>query len=550
MSVTICRHIEAGFGCTSLDERLGFERLLGDLSARFANFDGGVDAVIDEIEHAQQQLLEQLGFDRCTFGEFTDGDGAFVVLCSASVAGVAPMARGRFPAELEWLIGELRAGRNVVQTPLPECLPPQALAEAAYCRRTGIRTHVSLPLAVGGRVAAALGFGAFRVTRALPPDLIGRIRLVGEIFAQALARARTTARLAAALAEIRQLQDRLEAENRYLRESVPCGGGPAQLRSRSPRFQALLEELALVAPTGSTVLLTGETGTGKEVLAAAIHEQSGRQERAMVKVNCAALPATLIEAELFGREKGAYTGALARQVGRFELAHGSTIFLDEVAELPLELQAKLLRVLESRSFERLGGTQTIRVDVRVIAATNRDLQRAVAEGRFREDLYYRLAVFPIDVPPLRERTEDIPLLVWRFVREFGSAMGKPIRHIGDADMAALVAYAWPGNVRELRNVLERAMILTRDGTLRIAVGRGNTCPRPLPAAAEVATRTDGHAADAGPGTLAAVERDHIRRTLEACGWRVRGVGGAAAALAMKPTTLESRMKKLGIDKPR
>jgi transcriptional regulator with GAF, ATPase, and Fis domain len=243
----------------------------------------------------------------------------------------------------------------------------------------------------------------------------------------------------------------------------------------------------------------------------------------------------LIEAELFGREKGAYTGALARQAGRFEIADGSTIFLDEVGDLPLELQPKLLRVLQEGEFERVGGTRTIKVDVRVIAATNRDLAGAVGDGRFREDLFYRLNVFPIEIPPLRERREDIALLAWDFVREFGKSMGKPIERIADESMAAMQEYRWPGNIRELRNVLERAMILARDSTLRVTLSRATI---ELPSGnTRLATLEDS-------------ERAHIRKALERSGWRIRGPEGAAARLNIKPTTLEFRMKKLGLVRPR
>ena len=280
------------------------------------------------------------------------------------------------------------------------------------------------------------------------------------------------------------------------------------------------------------MLLLGETGTGKEVLAQAIHEASARNNRPMVTVNCAALPATLIESELFGREKGAFTGALARQAGRFEIADGSTIFLDEVGELPLELQPKLLRVLQEGEFERVGSTKTIKVDARVIAATNRPLAQAVAEGKFRQDLYYRLDVFPIEVPPLRDRREDIPFLSWIFVKEFSNSMGKPIEEIAETSMAALIDYPWPGNIRELRNVIERAMILSRGPMLQIKLG--HTTARPQ------------IAKNAPVAPLEGVERSHILQTLERCGWRIRGLNGAAEQLDIKPTTLESRMKKLSI----
>ncbi len=515
----------------SLAERLAFERLLGDLSALFADLPA--DRVIDEIARALGRLVDFLGFDRCTFGEFVNEDGAFEVLCSVARSGIETTPRGR-GLSLPWYLRELQAGRIVVLADIPADFPAEAAAEIEYCRRIGLRSNLGIPLRVAGRVIGAIAFTAFHRTRAWPEDLIVRLKIVGEVFAQALVRSRRESELAAALAEITRLKERLEAENTYLRQAARIRSLPA-LASRSPRFNQVLEEIAQVAPTGSTVLLLGETGTGKELLADAIHDLSGCRDRPMVKVNCAALPATLIEAELFGREKGAYTGALARQMGRFELADGSTLFLDEVGELPLELQTKLLRVLQDGSFERVGSTRTIKVKVRLISATNRDLARAVAEGAFREDLYYRLNVFPVAVPPLRERREDIPLLAWEFVTELSESMGKPIDHIAESSMAALLAYPWPGNVRELRNVIERAMILTRGSKLSVAL---DPAPNPtldtaLPPAA----------------SLEASERAHILRVLEQTAWRIRGSGGAAERLAVKPTTLESRLKRLGLRRP-
>jgi formate hydrogenlyase transcriptional activator len=350
------------------------------------------------------------------------------------------------------------------------------------------------------------------------------------VFAHAIARKREHEKLLAAMAEIRLLKDRLERENSYLKQAAQVRP-PQRLNSRSPRFLSVVEEIKQVALTSSTVLLLGETGSGKEVLAHAIHDLSAQKDRAMIKVNCAALPASLIESELFGREKGAFTGALARQPGRFEIADGSTIFLDEVGELPLELQPKLLRVLQEGEFERLGGSKTIKVDARVIAATNRPLEQAVREGRFRQDLFYRLDVFPIEVPPLRERREDIPLLSWTFVKEFGNSMGKRIEEIAEDSMSALQDYHWPGNVRELRNVIERAMILSQGPKLYIKLGR--TVLRPV-------------AVNAMAGSLDEAEVTIIRQAVEQCNWRIRGANGAAALLNMKPTTLESRIKKLGL----
>ena len=510
----------------SLAERLAFERLLGELSAFFANLPP--ERVIAEIERALARLLDFLGFDRSSFGEFRDEKSPITVLCSVARQGFEPFPLGEVPP-LHWYFGMLRTGQLLVLPDLPTDLPPEAGAEAEFCRQSGLRSHLSIPLRVGGRVTCAIALDAFHRARAWPEDLIVRLKIVGEVFAQALARSRRESELAAALAEITCLKERLEAENSYLRQSG-CARPVQAPASRSPRFNRVLDEITQVAPTPATVLLFGETGTGKEVLADAIHALSERRERALIKVNCAALPNSLIEAELFGREKGAYTGALARQPGRFELADGGTLFLDEVGELPLELQVKLLRVLEDGGFERVGSTRTLRVDVRLIAATNRNLMRAVQEGRFREDLFYRLNIFPISLPPLRERREDIPGLVWEFVRQFSESMGKPIDHITEDSMQALIDHHWPGNVRELRNLIERAMILARGPTLHVALDRAPT----------LITRP------AATDTLADTERAHILKTLEQTRWRIRGAGGAAERLGLKPTTLESRMKRLGL----
>ena len=287
-----------------------------------------------------------------------------------------------------------------------------------------------------------------------------------------------------------------------------------------------------VAPTDSTVLLLGETGTGKELFASLIHDASLRHTRPMICVNCAAIPATLIESELFGRERGAFTDAITRQVGRFELADRATIFLDEIGDLPADVQVKLLRVLEERQIERLGNPRGINVNVRVIAATHRTLEDRVAEGSFRSDLFYRLNVFPIHVPALRDRLEDIPELVWHFVREFGETFGKKIEHIAPATMAALMRHHWPGNIRELRNVVERAMVVANGPELTIAAPR------------VVSTSVSRSA------KLADVQKAHIRGVLESVGWRIRGVGGAADRLGLRPTTLETRMAKLGLFRPR
>ena len=310
-----------------------------------------------------------------------------------------------------------------------------------------------------------------------------------------------------------------------------------EIIGESPALRSVLFQAEQVAPTDAAVLLLGETGTGKELVAKAIHARSHRRHRPLVKVNCAALPSTLIESELFGHEKGAFTGAISRKLGRFELADQGTLFLDEVGELPLALQAKLLRVLQEGEFERLGSSATHKVDVRVIAASNRDLARAAREASFRPDLYYRLGVFPIQMPPLRARKTDIPLLVWHILGHLCASLGKKIEDVPPLTMKRLVSYDWPGNVRELRNVLERAVILSPGATLLLEEVT-DTRSALVPAVA----------ATSGPWTLADVEREHILRVLETCGWRVRGAGNAAQQLALNASTLYSRMKKLGIQR--
>lgn len=310
-----------------------------------------------------------------------------------------------------------------------------------------------------------------------------------------------------------------------VKRSRPIVGDSRAVRA----VQAAVEQ---VARTDATVLLLGETGTGKELFASQIHELSARRGRPMVRVNCAAIPSTLIESELFGRERGAFTDAIARQAGRFELADRSTIFLDEIGDLPSEVQVKLLRVLEDRQIERLGSPRPISVDVRIIAATHRNLEARVAEGTFRDDLFYRLNVFPITVPPLRERAEDIPLLVRHFIEEFSEVFGKRIAVASPANISALQRYSWPGNIRELRNSIERAMVVATGPELAI----------PVPAAPRIEASRSLKLVD--------VQKAHIHSVLEAAGWRIRGVGGAAERLGLRPTTLETRMARLGLVRPR
>jgi PAS domain S-box-containing protein len=337
-----------------------------------------------------------------------------------------------------------------------------------------------------------------------------------------------------ALRDVQQLTDQLRAENTYLQEEITSSQGFDEIVGESDVLRSVLAQVDHVAATDASVLLLGETGTGKELLARAIHNRSSRHERSLVKVNLAALPSSLIESELFGHIKGAFTGAVRDKTGRFQLADGGTLFLDEIGELNLELQTKLLRVLQEGEFERIGSPETLRVDVRIVAATNRDLRHAMEQNMFRPDLYYRLAVFPIEVPPLRLRRDDIPLLTWHFVGKKQTRLGKPIKNIPTKVMQALIEYDWPGNIRELENVIERAMILSPGTTLSLPEPLKQLPHAPRPVAS--ANRTE-------------IDRNRILKALEASRWKVKGAGNAAERLGLNPSTLRYRMKVLGIQRP-
>jgi len=508
------------------DTRLRFVMLLAELSSRFINLP---PAEVDrEIEDALRGVCELLGINLAVLWQWSAAEPAVIrpthVYSQDGVRMSEELRQEQFP----WVRQQMLTGRTVAIA-LLDALPPEAAADRENALRLGIKSNLTLPLSVGGEPpVGALGFNTLGAERDWPDALVKRLQLVAEVFTNALARKRADQALQQSFAEIERLKDRLQAESDYLKAEIKVVHAHGEVTGQSAVIRKVLRQVEQVALTDSSVLIRGETGTGKELLAQAIHRLSPRGRHVMVKVNCAALPSGLVESELFGREKGAFTGALTRQVGRFEVADGSTLFLDEVGELPLDVQVKLLRVLQDGEFERLGSPRTIKVNVRVIAATNRDLTDEVRKGRFREDLFYRLNVFPIRMPPLRERTEDIPLLVWTFLEDLSSRMGKKITQVPRTTMDALQRHPWPGNVRELRNAIEHGAIITTGNTLKVPM-----------------------LDDAGPGrapsqTLAEAEREHILRVLESTGWRIKGPKGAAVALGLNPATLYSRMKKLGI----
>jgi formate hydrogenlyase transcriptional activator len=393
----------------------------------------------------------------------------------------------------------------------------------------GAHSGCFLPLSTARRRLGALVF-ACKQSSAYDTADVGFLQLVASQVAVAVENA-------LAFQEIEALKDKLSQEKAYLEEEVRTEHNFGEIVGESTALSRVLKEVETVAPTGSTVLIRGETGTGKELIARALHDLSPRRDRTFVKLNCAAIPMGLLESELFGHEKGAFTGAISQKVGRFELAHQGTLFLDEVGDIPPELQPKLLRVLQEQEFERLGSTETINVDVRLVAATNRDLSAMVAEGRFRSDLYYRLNVFPIVLPPLRERSDDIPRLVRHFTQRFARRMGRRIETIPSAILEALVRHPWPGNIRELQNVIERAVILSPGPVLQVPLGDLQ------PAATSAPAQTSE------TGTLADAEREHILSVLGETGWVLGGSKGAAARLGMKRSTLHWKMKKLGISRP-
>jgi len=514
----------------SASEYLEFHRLVGDIAARFGAVQpGGIDSAIRD---SLRQVGESLHLDRATLWRRSPGEPEATAthVWTKNPADTKP---GSLPlSSAPYLFSRLKLGQACWFARVGDLPDP---IDRETFRNGDVQSAAVFPIAYNGQTEGDLQGLAFVSTtspRDWAPAIIERLRLVAGVVSQTFARMRSHAALQTALDEVKLLRDRANAENVELRREMRGLRSPGVVVADSAVMKRIMAQIEQVAPTPATVLLLGETGTGKEVMAQAIHNLSPRHQRQMVRVSCAAIPTALIESELFGRERGAYTGALSRQIGRFEAANQSTLFLDEIGELPMEVQVKLLRVLQERVIERLGSTQSIKVDVRIIAATNRNLEEAVASKAFREDLFYRLNVFPVAVPPLRERAEDIPGLVWSFVDEFSKTFGKNIESISRDSMRDLQRYAWPGNVRELRNVIERAVIISTGPQLVVAA------PRPQARTASTAM------------TLTDLEIEHIRSVLESTNWRVRGLGGAAERLGLKPTTLESRMARLGIVRKR
>jgi len=534
---------------TSAMSEIELQRVVGELRALTENLQSAVESRTSELRASEERqrvllavnnaivtcldrdslfsstvaaLRSAIPFDRAALVLHDPVKDVFKVL---GVAGPVP-SPSVIPLGTEWPRQQSRAGwvldhcEPLLTADLRDSPP---FAEHSALLKDGLRSAISVPMTIKGKIIGTLNVGS-RVPGGYGPEEASLLASIAEQVALALENL-------LAYEEIAALKARLEEENVYLQEEVRTEAAFGDVVGQSPAVLGVLATVRKVAKTDSTVLVTGETGTGKELIVRAIHDLSRRKDKLLVKVNCAALPAGVIESELFGHERGAFTGALTRKVGRFELANRGTLFLDEVGDLPLELQAKLLRVLQDGEFERVGGTQTLKADVRLIAATNRDLERAVAEERFRADLYYRLNVFPIVLPPLRKRLQDVPRLARHFAMLYAAKMGKNVGPLSENVLARLTAYAWPGNVRELQNVIERAVILSPNGRFELG---------------EFATAPAGGDAKAKARSLEDVEREHILVVLEETGWRVSGERGAAKILGLKRTTLEARMKKLEI----
>jgi len=508
----------------ALKERLRFEELISNISTRFVNI-SALD-VEKHIEEGLRQVVEFLEVDRSTFFQFSADHKELIAAHSYAVSGLEPIRRVNIQKEFPWSTAMWSRGEVFSYSSISE-VPEEAVPDRENLIKLSIKSTITIPLSVGGSYDYVFAVGTALTERTWPSDLLPRLKLIGELFVNALERKKAEEKITA-------LVQQVEAENVYLREEVIGENNFHEVIGQSGALKYILYKIEQIAASDTTVLLLGETGTGKGLISRAIYGRSLRKDKAFVTVDCAALPANLIESELFGREKGAFTGAQERQMGRFELADRGTLFLDEIGELPLDLQAKLLRVIQDGEFERLGSPHTTKVDVRIIASTNRDLKQEIENGRFRKDLYYRLHVFPITIPPLRNRTDDIPLLAQSFIDNYARKMGKDINIIPKGLLTNLQAYNWPGNVRELQHVIERAVITTQGSSLRLAD--------------KLEPDGDNGLHHDRSVQFYDLDRNHIMKTLQKSNWKISGKHGAAEILGLNPSTLRGKMRKLGISK--
>lgn len=527
----------AAFHQKIIDEnkiQIRFEQTLSDLSRRFINLPA--DKIDSEINHGLMLIADFFRVDEgllyLNTSEYPTGQLTHIW----KKHGRKVLPEGMIITAYDYpylsqkhLMGQITYASSI------EDLPDEAHIDKKTLRRFRSRSFLAIPLDVGGKNIGVVAFNSIEREIKWADNMINRGIVIGQIFANALARKYADEHLHNSYNEIKELKNRLQSENTYFRKEIKLEHNFDEIIGKSEAIKNILFKIEQGAPTDATVIILGETGTGKELIARAVHDKSQRKDRPLIKVDCGALQGTLIERELFGHEKGAFTSAHQQQIGRFELADGGTLFLDEIGELPLDLQPKLLRVLQDGEFERLGSPKTRKVDIRVIAATNRNLEEEVNQGRFRRDLWYRLFVFPITIPPLRERKDDIPMLVNWFVNKFNKKMGKKITRIPQKSLDELMQRPWQGNIRELENTIERAIIISQGDTLILSEDVHIQSPE----------KTEGRSGMA----LEDVEKKHIMKVLEKTKWRIYGPKGAALLLGLNPSTLRFRIKKLGLQKP-
>jgi len=517
----------------ALSEQLGFERLVADIAMQLAQTKS--KQAEETLDWVLQSLGQFLKTERTFLAQFSKDYKSllFTNTWFADIEMDTSIFHTDIASELPLVAEHFRNGGTMNLGPGLTGIPDELRNRLG---RDGINSGLVVPILVEGKSIGMLGLDTVVKAREYPEPIADRLRTVANMIGSLLHRMGSEENLKKAYDEIKLLKERIEAENVYLREQISAQSTHEDIIGESDAIKYVLYKIKQVAPSDATVLILGETGTGKELVAEAIHNDSSRKDGPLIKVNCAALPFNLIESELFGREKGAFTGAMAKQIGRFELADNGTLFLDEIGELPLEFQTKLLRVIEYGEFERLGSPHRISVDVRIIASTNRDLIDEVKKGNFRKDLYYRLNVFPVTIPPLRDRTEDIPLLVNYFLEKFEKKIGRKIERVPYKTMQSLEKYDWPGNVRELENIIERSMIVSTNSTLQLA----DTLQMPETANHKMSQLK----------SMKDVELKHILEVLEKTRWKIEGKNGAAESLDLNPSTLRTRMRKLGITRSR
>jgi transcriptional regulator with GAF, ATPase, and Fis domain len=516
------------------DKLLGFEKFISEISKKFINI--SADQIDEKITQTLEKLTLLFGIDRTDVFKFKNSTDELILTHIWAREGHLPKDAVISAKLWPYLSTNYLPKGKVVYCDDVEHLPEIAHRDKESFRHFGTKSFCAIPLMVDEQILGVLTMDTVGKKISWPKEIIERVSVIGEILASALARKAVEEKLLGSYEEIKILKDRLEHENAYFKDEIKVEHNFEEIIGNSDELKYVLFKIEQVAETDTTAVILGETGTGKELVARAIHEKSGRKNRPFIKIDCGTLPASIIERELFGHERGTFTGADRKSIGRIEVADGGTLFLDEIGELPLELQPKILRVIQDREFERLGNPSPIKVDVRIIAASNRDLEAEAKKNTFRKDLWYRLSVFPITIPPLRDRKEDIPLLVNFFVNKFALKMSRKINKIPMETMKYLTMQEWPGNIRELQNTIERAVIVSKSGTLTLAEKIDNEMKCKM------------HHEAAGK-TLSEVERSHLYRILEEANWRIYGPGGAARILDLNPSTLRFRIKKLGIEKP-